>query len=233
MTPAAATATVLRPTTVGRDYAAVLFDLDGTLVESGDSVDRAWNLWCARYDVVPEELEGLLHGHTAVDLIRTVRPYWPADKVAQAARYQLQIQEEDPTPGTAMPGAAELLASLTARGQRWAVVTACSAALARHRLAASGLPVPEVLVTADDCPRGKPDPAPYLLGAEALGVSPTDCLVVEDAPSGIRSGRAAGCTVVAITTTHQAAALVEAGAVLPGLAHLEFAHDTVASTGRD
>jgi mannitol-1-/sugar-/sorbitol-6-phosphatase len=149
--------TVLSPGGLAGSYAAVLLDLDGTLVDSEQAVDRAWRDWCRRHGVDYAELDGLLHGRTAVDLIGVVRPSWSAERVAEAARYQLEFQERDPSPGTALPGARELLAGLGSR-HRWAVVTACTSRLARHRLASAGLPQPPLLVSCDDVSRGKPSP---------------------------------------------------------------------------
>ncbi|MBC2900814.1 HAD-IA family hydrolase [Streptomyces cupreus] len=208
--------TVLRPSALAGHYAAVLLDLDGTLVDSRESVDRAWRVWCERYEVQLAEIEGLLHGRTASDLVRLIRPHWSERRVAEAARFQLLVQEEDPEPGTAVPGAGALLGALG----NWAVVTACSRRLAAHRLRSAGLPVPPVLVCAEDVRRGKPHPESYELGAARLGVRAADCLVVEDAPSGVRAGRAAGCAVAAVPVTHAAGALGEATAVVESLAEL-------------
>ena len=116
------------------------------------------------------------------------------------------------TGGKALPGAAELLAL-----DRVGVVTSCSPALAAARLQAAGLPTPAVLITSDRTERGKPHPDPYLAGAAALGADPADCLVIEDAPAGVRAARAAGMTVWAVTTTHTAAELTDAHEVLADL----------------
>ncbi|WP_318205535.1 HAD-IA family hydrolase [Streptomyces sp. SCL15-4] len=220
---------LLSPAALARDYAAVLLDLDGTLVDSGESIERAWRSWCLAYDVDPAELDGLLHGRTATDLIGLVRPTWSPEEIGESARHQLHVQETDPRPGTAIPGAAELLAALQGAGP-WAVVTACTPLLARHRLTSSGLPLPPSLVSAHDTTRGKPDPEPYLVAAERLGVDPADCLVVEDAPAGVRSARAAGCTVAAVTTTHPAHDLREADTVIDDLRHLVLTASAPAGT---
>ncbi|MFL5913200.1 MAG: HAD-IA family hydrolase [Gaiellaceae bacterium] len=214
--------TVLSPAAVAGEYSAVLLDLDGTLVDSQASIDRAWSEWCRRYDVDHSEVAHLVQGRTAVDLIGTVRPGWPRARVTEAARFQLQVQEEDPEPGTAAAGARELLEALASES-RWAVVTACSERLARHRLASSGLPEPRVLVSVEDVARGKPDPEPYLVGAGRSDADPADCLVIEDAPAGVRSGLAAGCAVVAVATTHAASDLREAAAVISDLTQLRMA----------
>ncbi|GAB2582852.1 HAD-IA family hydrolase [Streptomyces capparidis] len=218
----AARTKVLAPHGLAGEYAAVLLDLDGTLVDSRASVDRAWRSWCGRYDVEPRELTPHVHGRTAADVIRRIRPSWPDDLVAAAARFQLRVQERDDEPGTAAPGARDLLGAL-ADGHRWAVVTACSARLARHRLTRAGLPGPPVLVAAEDTVRGKPDPQPYLAAARRLAADPADCLAVEDAPAGVRSARAAGCAVAAVATTHPADDLPDATAVVEDLTRLVLA----------
>ncbi|MER7184162.1 HAD family hydrolase [Streptomyces hyaluromycini] len=179
---------------------ALLFDNDGTLVSSLDSVERCWTRWAAEYGVTEEFARVELHGRPAADIVADLLP--PA-LVAEAVARVEQLEVEDvPNDGVhLLPGTAAFLDSLPA--DRWAVVTSATRRLAEARLEAVGIR-PKTLVCADDITRGKPDPEPYLLAARQLGVDPAHCVVFEDAPAGLQAGRAAGMTTVALATTHQA-----------------------------
>ena len=172
---------------------ALLFDNDGTLVDTTAAVDRAWHDFAVRYGVDPEEVLAVAHGVRADE---TIRRFLPDGDRAAAARWldarELELVHET----VALPGARELLTRLTELGAPWAIVTSANALLVRARLGAAGLPTPPVVVTADDVPLGKPDPACYLLAAARLGVDPARCVVVEDVPAGLRAGLAAGARVV-------------------------------------
>jgi sugar-phosphatase len=195
---------------------ALLFDMDGTLVDSTTAVVRCWTRWMAEYDLVPEDFARFFtHGRTAAAIIQDVLPAERlADGGLEAALRRIEELEIADTEGTvALPGAAALLESLPA--DRWAVVTSATRPLAEIRLKTAGLAAP-LLVTADDVTRGKPDPEPFLLAAEQLGVDPARCVVVEDAPVGLAAGRAAGMRSIAVTTTHSARELA-ADAVVEGL----------------
>ncbi|GAB3846867.1 HAD-IA family hydrolase [Dactylosporangium cerinum] len=176
---------------------AVLLDMDGTLVDSDAAVERAWHRWATEHDVPVSVLAPILHGNPAATTIRVVRPDLPDAAVAVAAQRNLELQYDDLSDVVATPGAARLLRTLDELGLPWAVVTSADRRLATVRLAAAGLPARH-LVTVEDTPRGKPDPAPYLAGAALLGVDPKDCLVVEDAQPGIDAGHAAGMRVAAL-----------------------------------
>jgi len=176
---------------------AVLLDMDGTLVDSDAAVERAWHRWAAEHAVAVEVLAPILHGNPAATTIRAVRPDLDDTAVAVAAQRNLELQYDDLDDVTALPGAARLLRTLDDLGLPWAVVTSADRRLAAVRLRAAGLPARR-LVTVEDTPRGKPDPAPYLAGAALLGVDPKDCLVVEDSRSGVEAGRAAGMRVAAL-----------------------------------
>ncbi|WP_217214510.1 HAD family hydrolase [Streptomyces sp. AC550_RSS872] len=179
---------------------ALLFDNDGTLVSSLDSVDRCWARWAEEYGVT-EEFGGVeLHGRPAVEIVAELLP---ADVVPEAlARIETLEVEDVPNGGVhLLPGTKDFLDSLPA--DRWAVVTSATRRLAEARLDAVGIR-PKTMIAADDITRGKPDPEPYLLAARQLGVDPAHCVVFEDAPAGLQAGRAAGMTTVAFTTTHQA-----------------------------
>jgi sugar-phosphatase len=175
----------------------ILFDMDGILVSSLGSVVRGWSQWARLRGVDPEHTVSVAHGRRAVETIAIMRP--DLDPRAELTVIE-DIEIVDNEGLIALPGVAALLAALPAG--RWTVVTSATERLARVRMAAGGVPVPERFITADSVPQGKPDPAPYLAGAALLGFAPKDCVVFEDSPSGTRSGRAAGCTVVATTFSH-------------------------------
>jgi sugar-phosphatase len=193
-------------------FAAILSDLDGVLVDSGDSIERTWSRWARSHGIDPAALAGRFHGVPSVQVIRGVAPH--LDAAAEAAAVE-QMEIDNPA-ATALPGAAELLDG--AAGLPVAIVTSCTDALAHARLADAGLPVPRVMVTADHVRAGKPDPEGYRAAAAALGADPSACLVLEDAPAGIAAGRAAGATVIAIATTHDRDELAAAHAIAGSVA---------------
>ncbi len=189
---------------------AILVDLDGTLVDSTAPVRRAWNEFAARHGLDPDHVHHFAQGRPSRESVRLLAP----DADAAAETLALERAEVGDTDGIfALPGAGQLL---TGR-RRLAIVTSCSRALANVRLRAAGLPIPPVLVSADDVERGKPDPTCYLLGARRLDVDPARCLVLEDAPAGISAGRAAGAKVLAVRTTHSDADLRGADAIVDDL----------------
>lgn len=173
---------------------AVLFDMDGTLVDSDAAVERAWRTWAAEYDADPDAVLAVAHGAPAERTVRLTRPDLDDAAVGVAAARQLELQYDDLGDVVATPGSLELLAGLRLP---WAVVTSADVRLARARLGAAGIDV-AVLVTVEDVRAGKPDPEGYLRGAGLLGVPPGRCLVVEDAEVGVAAGRAAGAIVAAL-----------------------------------
>jgi sugar-phosphatase len=185
-----------------------LFDLDGVLVDSTPAVARCWTKWAILHGFKdPDEIVRLAHGRPSIATMRELLP----DSDYEAENRQMERWEiEDVSDVVALPGAAELLRALPP--DRWAIVTSCTRPLAEVRIRAGGLPWPRQLVTSNDITRGKPDPEPYLKGAASLGVGPADCIVVEDAPAGIRSGKAAGASVLALRTTDVDSELSAAGA---------------------
>ncbi len=188
---------------------AILFDLDGVLVDSTDSVDREWREWAARKGVDGDAVMAIAHGVRSYEVIRTVAPHLDAEAEVK----ELENREADHQEGVrVMPGAVALVRSIPEG--RWGVVTSGTRLLASARLRFCGLPVPKVLVTADDVVDGKPHPEPYLKGAEQLGFPPADCLVIEDAPAGIQAARAAGTRVIGITSTYDVSVLGHADAVV-------------------
>ncbi len=176
-------------------FDAVLFDLDGTLVDSTPAVIRAWSRLAAEFGFDAAAVQQN-HGMTALNLLRQVLE--PSDVVAAHARIT-HLEVTDTAGVTALPGAAEMLAALPASAK--AIVTSGGRAVALARMTAGALSPVDVLVTADDVSRGKPDPQPYLLAAQRLGVAPSRCLVVEDAPAGVTAARRAGCTVIGVGGT--------------------------------
>ncbi|GHC11169.1 MULTISPECIES: HAD family hydrolase [Streptomyces] len=180
---------------------ALLFDNDGTLVSSLDSVNRCWTRWAVEYGLTAEDFARIeLHGRPAAEIAADLLP---APVVPRAVARIEELEVEDVADGGVglLPGTKDFLAGLPA--ERWAVVTSATRRLAEARLGAVGI-LPKTLVAADDITRGKPDPEPYLLAARMLGVAPADCVVFEDAPAGLQAGRAAGMTTVALATTHRA-----------------------------
>jgi mannitol-1-/sugar-/sorbitol-6-phosphatase len=173
---------------------AVLFDMDGTLVDSDAAVERAWRQWSAEFGVAPETVLAVAHGAPAERTVRLVRPDLDEPAVAEAAARQLTLQYDDLSDVIPTPGASELLAALSLP---WAIVTSADVRLAKARLGAAGI-APPLLVTVEDVRVGKPDPEGYLRAAELLGVAPGRCLVVEDAEVGVTAGRAAGAQVAAL-----------------------------------
>jgi sugar-phosphatase len=185
----------------------ILFDLDGVLVDSTPAVERVWRWWALAHGFVPEEVVRRAHGRPSMTTIRELLPDAEHEKENSEVERREIADVEGVIP---LPGALQLLRGLPAGS--WTIVTSCTRRLAHVRIAAAGLPVPPVLVTSTDVRRGKPDPEPYLKGAEVLQLAPEECVVVEDAPAGIRAGKAAGTRILALRTTAPDAELEAAGA---------------------
>ncbi len=205
---------------------ALLFDLDGVLIDSTPAVIRVWSRWALARGLDPDEVVRTAHGRPSIATIRDYLPH--ADHEGE----NLEVERGELTDLSGvvpLPGARELLSDLPL--DRWTIVTSCTRALAKVRLRAAGLPIPEHLVTADDVKNGKPNPEPYLKGASLLGFSPSDCVVVEDAPAGIRAGKAAGAQVIACKTTAPELALKAAGAdwIVEGCESMSFTRSSVAN----
>jgi sugar-phosphatase len=180
-----------------RSYAAFLFDMDGTILSSLLAAERVWGEWAKRQGLDVEAFLPTMHGSRGIDTI--ARLNLPGIDPAKEAAAITEAEIEDVEGVFALPGAAAFLRALPA--DRWAIVTSSPLRLAHKRLEAAGLPVPHVMVTSEDVEIGKPDPRCYILGAERLGFSPSDCLVFEDVQAGILAGEGAGADVVVITAT--------------------------------
>lgn len=204
-----------QPLFPGRHFAAFLFDMDGTVLTSIASAERVWTRWAEQHGLDAATFVPTIHGARAVDTIRNLGlPGVDAEAEARAITIAEIADVEGIDPIT---GVAAFLAALPQ--DRWAIVTSAPRELALRRIAAAGLPVPPLLVSADDVKRGKPAPDCFLLAASRLGVAATDCLVFEDAPAGIAAGEAAGAKVVVVTATHSHPQPT-AHPQIPGYAHL-------------
>ena len=197
---------------------AFLFDLDGVLVDSRAVVESTWQRWAAeRHPIDVAKVLHIAHGRRARDTLLILAPHLATDEEVA----WLDATELVDVEGLrVIPGARELVTSLPR--DRWAIVTSCGRELARRRLSAAGVPAPDVMVVAEDSKRGKPAPDAYLLGAERLGVAPADCIVFEDAPAGVAAGKAAGTTVIGLTTNYDARHLTEAKATIPDLRSIQL-----------
>lgn len=194
---------------------AILFDLDGVLVDSTQVVERQWQLWAIHHQLDVQMVMAIAHGRRALEIIQTVAPH--LNGIDETTK--LAAAEAADTDGLRVyQGAYELLTRLPATD--WAVATSGTRIVANARLNHAGLPLPTVFVTADDVQRGKPNPDPYLLAAERLGVPPQRCIVIEDAPAGIEAGLAAGARVIAVASTHPRTQLHHATAIVNQLADL-------------
>ena len=202
-----------------RVFDAVLFDMDGTLVDSTAAVYRAWARWAVEHGVPEDQMRG----HDGIPAASIVAKFLPeAEREAGVLRInELELNDTDGL--LVLPGAAEALAALADAPN--AIATSCTMPLAKARIASSGLVAPTVLVTADQVEHGKPAPDPYLLAAERLGVDPARCLVVEDAPLGLQAARAAGCATLAVVTT-TAREKLQADAVVGDLSEVRFEKTT-------
>lgn len=197
---------------------AILFDLDGVLIDSTRSVDRQWRAWSREQGIDEEKAIAIAHGVRAIEVIRAVAPHLDAE----AELRKLESREADDRVDVAvMPGAIDLVNTIP--DGRWGVVTSGTRDLATARLRLGGLRVPKVLVTAEDVANGKPHPEPYLRGAKLLGVNPQECLVIEDAPAGIRSAHASGMKVVGFASTFEKEKLEEADAAVQSFEELSVA----------
>jgi sugar-phosphatase len=179
-------------------FSAFLFDMDGTILTSIKAAERVWGLWAEGHGLDVEAFLPTIHGKRTEETIRALN--LPGVDPVREAAFITRAEIEDVAGIEAIAGAAAFLADLPR--ERWAIVTSAPRLLAEARILAAGLPMPEVLVAAEDVERGKPAPDPFLLGARKLGVAPADCLVFEDTLAGLQSAQAAGMASIVVTTTH-------------------------------
>jgi sugar-phosphatase len=199
----------------------LLFDMDGVLISSIGSVVRCWRRWAAIYGIPNAEAYDVPHGMRAIEIVKRLRP----DIDPQEGLKVIEDMEiEDTADLKVLPGVKALLESLPP--ERWAIVTSATHRLMTGRLKVAGLPIPEKIISGDHVERGKPDPEPYVRGAALLGCRPEECVVVEDAPSGVGAGIAAGCRVLGVLGTHSLSELHEADWVVASLEGLRVTEKT-------
>lgn len=185
---------------------ALLFDLDGVLIDSTPAVERVWAKWAIEHGLDPENVVKHVHGRPS---LATVREFLP-DADHELENREVERREINDVAGiVVLPGALELLKSLPA--DRWTIATSCTRRLAEARLQAARLPIPDRMVTSTDVSQGKPHPEPFLKAAGKLGIAPSECIVLEDVPAGVRAGKASGARVIALRTTFAEKDLREAG----------------------
>jgi len=211
---------VSRPVARSLRCNAILFDLDGVLVDSAECVERTWRGWAARHNLDPEKVIAAAHGRRTIETVRMIAPELSADEEVAS----LEANEAMTSEGIyEIPGAREMLEALP-RGS-WAIVTSGIRPVAQLRLDLMKLPSPAVMICADEIERGKPDPEGYLTAAAGLRRRANECVVIEDAPAGIEAAHAAGMPVIAIATTYPADQLSAADAVVDRLSDLRIERD--------
>lgn len=198
-------------------FKGILFDLDGTLVNSMASVERAWRAWAGRNGLEADFVMENIHGRPARESVAMLLKDSHEMEVRGEAMWLEMMEATDTDDVVAEPGALALLDKLAELGLPWAIVTSGTDKVARARIKAAGLPEPSVLVTANQVEKGKPEPEPFLLGAEKLGLAAQDCLVFEDSAAGVTAGKAAGAKVAALTAYSSQQELPEADAYLSSL----------------
>ena len=195
----------------------LLFDMDGVLISSIASVERSWSEWARARNLDVSEVMARSHGQRALEIIQSLVP--PEEVAAEFKRIE-DIEIADIEGLEVLEGVKPILESIPQKF--WTIVTSATEKLARVRLAAAGIPVPENFITSDRVTKGKPDPEPYRKGAELLGLDPLDCLVIEDSASGARAGKAAGCKVLATLFSHRHDELEAADYVVKSLADVKI-----------
>jgi sugar-phosphatase len=195
---------------------AILFDLDGVLVDSTESVVQIWTAWSENNGIPPARTLETIHGRRTTEALEILAPHLDIKSEAEKIEAGITFKKG----GTvAIPGAGKLLNTLPP--DRWCVVTSGLKEFAEVRLKDADLPVPKILVSAEDVTNGKPHPEPYLKGAKLLGKAPADCLVIEDALAGLKSAHAGGMKAIGLTTTFARAELKDAEAVVQNLLQIE------------
>ena len=196
----------------------VLFDMDGVLISSTEADERCWLRWARFHGMEGTFSIQSTHGKRSIDTLRELRP--DLDPMTERKRLE-DFDAEDPGAVIVLPGVKPLIASLPANA--WTIVTSAPKSLMRNRLMSTGILMPQRFVAADDVSHGKPHPEPYERGARVLGLEPSECLVIEDAPAGIKAGKDAGCKVLAVLSSHTPVELTDADWIVPSLEHVTAA----------
>ena len=201
---------------------AILFDLDGVLIDSTSCIESHWEEWAKKHNIDIDFVLQNAHGVRTIETMQIVAPHLDLEKEATAFT-QNEVNDTDGV--LAITGAQQLLATLP--NEKWVIVTSGSYDLVKARLKAINLPLPTYLITADDVKQGKPSPEPYLTGVKKLGLTPDQCVVIEDSPIGVRAGKAAGIKVIGVLSTHTKTTLLEAGAdfIISDLKHIQISSD--------
>lgn len=196
---------------------AILFDLDGVLVDSTAAVERVWRQWALAHKLDPEPVIEHAHGRRSIETVRQFAPELDAGQENLAVE-NMEIADKEGV--ISLPGSSEMLRKLPQN--QFAIVTSATRALAQARLGYAGLPLPQHIVSADDVVHGKPSPEPYLKGAALLGIAAQDCLVFEDTPAGVQAAKAGGMQAIALTTTYTASELNSADGIASSLAEVKL-----------
>ncbi|ENM5727994.1 HAD-IA family hydrolase [Vibrio mimicus] len=211
------------------DFRGLLFDLDGTLVDSSEVITRAWEAFGLKYNVDADIILPTVQGKPTYEAIKALRPEASHEDVTSDALWLEAMEAKDTEGVIALPGSLKLLNALNDMNIPWAIVTSGTLPVATARIKAANLPFPQVLVTPELISKGKPDPEPYLLGASKLGLEATDCIVFEDAPAGVISGVSAGSKVIGILSQFDKSILFEnkATVCVSSLSEVSLLSDTV------
>ena len=203
-------------------FKGLLFDLDGTLVDSLQSVDRCWRAWAKKMELDPDYVMSVIHGRPARESQAELAPNLSQQELNEEIAWLENAEATDTKGVVALDGSIEFLNKLNDHSIPWAIVTSGTFSVASARIKAARLPYPKVLITADRVTNGKPNPEPFLIGAKEIAVDPEDCIVFEDAPAGVRAGVAAGSTVVAILSHSNADDLPDANYHIASLAKADI-----------
>lgn len=201
-------------------FKGILFDLDGTIIESITATERAWCKWGLRNQIDLDELFANLHGRPAEQTIRRFLPDASEEQIAIECQWQEDLESTDTEGVYPLPGAIEFLQQLNQLHVPWAIVTSGTIRVATARMHKTGVPTPPILITPECVTHGKPHPEPYQLGAKKLGLNVGECLVFEDAVSGVEAGKAAGCRTIGILTHLSADDLAHADECVNGLSEI-------------